>query len=339
VLPDNGEDQVVVWGDVARAAEIAGIERPAADAGEDAVFDYLNTVTGVMREEGDTTTPVAIAPPDAAHVERAVDLAGFAADVGWTFLQVDRFVERQSPPDSITVLQGEFDDGALTDAIGEPTDDVWVAGTGNPGEQDLRDSTAARPLGESLWLSRQAGDGLLSITRDPEAQATADAALAGDPQGDVLADDATLAGVAAALDEQSAYAALVARPGADGLGAVGTATPEQAEQLCEDMLPQPSAAVATGVTADDDGPVLLIALAHLSADAASANADALDEIVTNGASAVSGEPWSERIELDGVETTGDGNLVVLARLRPVDPIGTRLWYDVLVQRDSLVASC
>ena len=131
----------------------------------------------------------------------------------------------------------------------------------------------------------------------------------------------------------------MARPGANGLGAVGTATPEQAEQLCEDMLPQPSAAVATGVTADDDGPVLLIALAHQSADAASANADALDEIVTNGASVVSREPWSERIELDGVETTGDGDLVVVARLRPVDPIGTRLWYDVLYQRDNLVASC
>jgi hypothetical protein len=339
-LPDDGENQFVVWGDLTRAAEIAGLDRPSDPGDSEAVIDYLNALTGTVREDGDTTPPVAVMPPEAARTESAADMSGFVADVGWSILQVDRFVERQSPPDSITLLAGDFDDGALTDAMGEPDDDVWVAGSGEPGEISVDEITPARPIGESLWLSRRAGDGLLSITRDPDTQATADAALAGDAEGGVLADDASLAAVAAALDEQSVYAAQVARPGIDGLGALGPrVSPEEARQLCEEMLPEPTSAVATGVASDDEGPVVLFALAHLSADAASANAEALENIVANGSSVLTREPWSERFELDGVETTGDDGLVVVARLRPVEPIGTRLGYDILARRDNLIASC
>jgi hypothetical protein len=339
-LPDNGEDQTVVWGDLARATEIAGLERPTDLADTDAVLDYLMAVTGTVRDEDDTREPVAVVPPDVAQIDRAADIQGFTDDVGWNILQVDRFAERQSPPDSITLLDGDFDDADLTTAMGEPTDGVWVAGSGGePGELDVDEISPARPLGESMWLSRNGGDGLLSVTRSAESAATADAAAAGNPKGAVLGDDASLAGLAGALDEQEAYGALVVRPGINGLGAVGAVTPEQAERLCGEMLPEPTAALATGITADDEGPVLLVVLAHLSSDAASANADALETIVTEGGSVVSGQPWSERFTLDGVETTGDDDLIVVARLRPTEAIGARLWYDVVVQRDSLVTSC
>jgi hypothetical protein len=198
--------------------------------------------------------------------------------------------------------------------------------------------TPARPLGESLWLSMAAGP--LTITRSPETATETDAAVGGDPKGAVLSQDPSLAGLAAALDEQDAYGAFLSRPGINGLGALGpTASPEQAGQLCDQMLPEPTAAIATGVAADDDGPVVLVALANLSADAASSNAEALEKIVTDGVSATTQQPWSERLTVDSVETTGDDGLVVIARLRPTEPIGTRLWYDVVVQRDSLVASC
>lgn len=155
----------------------------------------------------------------------------------------------------------------------------------------------------------------------------------------MLGDDASLAGLAAALDDRSAYAAMVVRPGINGVGAIGTATPEQAGQLCDELLPEPTAAVATGVTSDADGPVILIALAQMSSDAASANAEALGATVTEGASTVTREPWSERLELDGVETTGEGDRIVVARLRPTEPIGTRHWYDIVLRRDNLVSTC
>jgi hypothetical protein len=339
-LPDNGEDQTIVWGDLARAAEIAGLERPTDLADADAVQDYLMAVTGTVRSDDDTGEPVAIVPPDAAQVDRSVEIQGFADDVGWNILQVDRFAERQTRPDQITLLDGEFDDAALTTAMGDPTDGVWVAGSGGEaGELNVDEITPARPLGESLWLSRNGGDGVLSVTHSAEAAATADAAAAGNPKGAVLGDDASLAALAGALDEQDAYGALVLRPGINGLGAVGAVTPEQAEQLCGELLPEPTAALATGITSDDEGPVVLIALAQLTSDAAGANADALETMVGEGASVVSGQPWSERFTLDGVETTGPDDLVVVARLRPVDAIGARLWYDVVMQRDSLVTSC
>jgi hypothetical protein len=328
-----------VWGDLARATEIAGLERPTEPGDSDAVVDYLMTLTGTRSEEGDAGTPVAVVPPDAAQVDRSADMADFVADVGWDILQVDRFVERQSRPDPITVLEGDFEPSALTTALGEPTDDVWVAGSGTPGEVDPEHITPARPLGESLWLSLAAGDGSMTITRSADDAAEADAAVGGDADGAVLGDDVSLAGLAAALDEQSAYGALLTRPGINSVAALGTsASPEQAEQLCDQLLPEPTAAVATGV-ADDDGPVILIALAHLSPDAARANADALEQAVTDGRSAMTGEAWSERLTLDGVETTGDDDLIVVARLRPVEPIGTRLWYDIVVRRDSLIATC
>jgi hypothetical protein len=337
-LPDNGEDQTIVWGDLARAAEIAGLDRPTYPADEQAMVDYLMTVTGTRSEETDTGTPVAVMPPEAAHAESAADQTAFVDDVGWSLLQVDRFVERQSPPDSITVLDGDFDEDALTDALGEPTDGVWEAGSGEPGEVDVAGSTPARPLGESLWLALAGDGGPLTVTRDPGTSAEVGDALAGDADG-VLDDDVSLAALATALDDQSAYGALLLRPGINGVSALGqSVSPEQAEQLCDQLLPQPTAAVATGVTADDDGPVILIALAHVSAEAASANADALEEMVTNGSSILSNEPWSERLELDGVETTGH-DLVVVARLRPVERIGTRLWYDIVMRRDNLVTAC
>jgi hypothetical protein len=340
LLPDNGHDQVIVWGDLARAADIAGLDRPDPDdTSSDAAVDYLYTLTGTMRDDGDTESPaVAVAPPDAAHIDQAGDLAAFTDDVGWNILEVDRFVERQSPPDDVTVLGGSFDDSALTDASGDAEDGTWVAGPGGEGgEIDVTDITPARPLGESLWLTL--GGDTLTVTRNPDDSASATAAASGDADGDVLSADADLAGLAAALDEQSAYSAILLRPGINGAGSLGQdVTPEQAEQLCQDLLPEATTAVATGVTADDDGPVVLVALAHSSADAADANAEALETAVTEGNSGITQQPWSDMFTLDGVETTSDGK-VAIARLRPTEPVRTSSWLAMVMQRDSLITSC
>jgi hypothetical protein len=44
------------------------------------------------------------------------------------------------------------------------------------------------------------------------------------------------------------------------------------------------------------------------------------------------------VTLDGVEVTGDDRVVV-ARLRPTETRPPALWYQVLMQRDSLVGYC
>jgi hypothetical protein len=336
LLPDTGEDQVVVWGDFARAADIAGLERPDASDTE-AAIDYLYAVTGTMADEGSDAPFVAVAAPEVAHMERSSELDAFTDDVGWNILEVDRFVERQDPPNTVAILGGSFDDGALTEAMGDPENGTWVAGSGGEGgEISPDDITPARPIGESMWLALD-GDATLTVGRNPDDTAATRAAASGDAEGDTIADDPQLAALAAALDDQSAYSAMIVRPGLNGMGALGNLTPEQAQQRCQDMLPMPSAAVATGVAADDDGPLVLVGLAHDAADAAEANAEALESAVTDGVSAVTGQPWSDMFTLDGVETAG-GDAVV-ARLRPTEPIRTTAWMSLILQRDSLVTSC
>ena len=82
-----------------------------------------------------------------------------------------------------------------------------------------------------------------------------------------------------------------------------------------------------------------MALAHGSADEASANAEALEETLTAGTQVPTGQDWSEVVELEGVEVVGDDDRVALARLRPRDGMGGRLWVDLLFQRDPLVSYC
>jgi hypothetical protein len=339
VVPDDGAaTQTMAWGDLARASEIAGLERPDP-ADSDAVADYLLTVLNGRSEGGVGSgggSPVFFMPPDAAHIERSAELDGFVEDVGWSVLQVDRFVERQSPPNTITVLEGDFDDAAITDALGEPSGGGWVAGDPDQEGFDFQNSTPARPMGEPLWLTLD--DGRLAVTRDAASSRTTRAALSGDDGPSVLGDDETLTALAEALDGQTPYSALLSRPGIPAMPFdVSDPSPGRAEALCDQALPQPTAGVATGIT-DDDGPVILVALAHASADDAAANAAALEDIVATGQSAATRQAWSELVELDGVETTGDGR-VVLARLRPLDPMGGGIWDDLLIRRDSVVSYC
>jgi hypothetical protein len=109
------------------------------------VVAYLSTLTA--RPVGDgVTNPVMVVTPTVGHAERAVQIEEFEADVGWTMLDVDRFVERATPPDTVTLLEGEWE--SLNAALGPPENGVWVAGdpdrSPNPG-----DITPARPLGEA----------------------------------------------------------------------------------------------------------------------------------------------------------------------------------------------
>jgi hypothetical protein len=348
--PADDEAVQVAWGDLARAAEIADVTRPTDTGDERAVIDYVNAVTGGARVAGaEGAVPVAALAPEAAHVERTPRLDEVVDDVGWTILDVDRFVERQTVPEVVTVIGGDIDEDRLDAAMGEPTDGTWVAGDPDGGV-DLAGATAARPLGEPLWITL-AGDDLV-VTRQVDAtpavrralgvptDADASAGATGAVGTAVLADDPDLVAVADALDAEDAYSALLVRPGLSltPLLGPGAEAPGAFEQACEAGLDADTTAVATGI-ADDDGPVLLIALAHPSRDDAEANAAAVERVATEGRDVMGDRPWSDRVTFESAEVTGDDGTVVIARLRPVEAIGARLWYELLVRRDTLVSSC
>jgi 4-hydroxyphenylpyruvate dioxygenase-like putative hemolysin len=86
------------------------------------------------------------------------------------------------------------------------------------------------------------------------------------------------------------------------------------------------------------GPVILLALRHASIAAGRDNAAALEQAVTTGHRTFRDQPWNELVDLESVETTGDG-LVTIARQRPIDAAWPTLWYELAQQRDSLIVSC
>jgi hypothetical protein len=333
-VPESREEsETVLWGDMARAAELAGLERPDDPGDTDAVVDYVQSLT-TGRIDADTTSPVLVLPPEAAGVDRVNELDAFADEVGWSILDVDRFIERQTEPDVVTVLEGGFQESAMSEALGEPSDGLWVAGHRDAGEFeiDIADRTVARPLGESLWLGLDGNRLAVARSRD-----SAEAARGNGSEAATLADDEAFAALGAALDAEDPYAAMLVRPGLAIDPVDMRATPEQADALCDVALPEATTGVATGL-ADDDGPVYLVALAHDSSAAAAANAEAFEDVVASGTSAATREPWSDMVTLDGVEVTGDDRVVV-ARLRPTETGPLALWYQVLIQRDSLVGYC
>jgi hypothetical protein len=323
-LPEGEAEETIIWGDVGRAAELAGLEAPSGTADVDAVVAYLSSLTGRPSTDA-VARPVMVVTPTVSHVERAVQIDEFVDDVGWSILDVDRFVERATPPDTVTVLEGDFSEPSINAALGPAEAGVWVAGDpqDSPNPQDI---TPARPLGEAQWLTLE--DGLLTVTTGLDA--TAEVAAAGAGRAPSLGDDEALTGVAEALDDAGAYAAMLIRPGP----AVGLPAP--AQPRCRQALSEPASAVGTGATADDESGLVLIALAHDSADAASANAGALEQLVAEGTDQATREPWRDRFTLDAVEVVGP---VVLAKLRPVEDQHIDLWYRLLLERAGLVSSC
>jgi hypothetical protein len=335
LLPDVGDESVerILWGDLARADEVAQLTRPDDVSNLEAVMDYRETVTG--RAISDVGPRAYLQPPEAAAGRRSIHptIQEFADDVGWSLLDVDRFVERQFPLEGIAVLEGSFDESALTEANGEPEDGTWVLGSGESSDTNVLEPTPARRLGESLWL-RLDGD-RLSVTNTEEHSSAVERALAGESDTPTVARDEVLSGLADVLDSASPYAAALLRYRQDRSGE--RVAPEGPGEPCGTALPEATTAVGTAI-ADDGGPVILVALAHDSAAAARANAEGFERIATEGASRVTDQPWNELLALEDVTVTGDER-VVLGRLRPTEDRHGSIWFDMTESAEALVTSC
>lgn len=326
----DGDDPVVVsYGDLARAAEIAGIERPADVSDDDAVVDYLMDIGGQRQDEGETARVAVLVPEAAQTASSAADQEAFVEDVGWSILELDAFGERYTQPRPIAVLDGDFDGGRLDDALDEAGEGLWVAGDPD-GEMHVDDITPARPTGEALWLGLD--DDRLTVGREEDDVTAAREADGGD---DTLAGDEALSSMGAALDDRDVYSAmLVSDPGmsADLAGRVlgsDAAPDELAAELAD--LPRCDGAmtgVAVGV-ADDGEPLLVVAIAHADEASAEANVDTISEVLTDGQTLSSARPWSDVLTVESVEAEGT---VVVATARPAGIILGQ-WRQLVMSRD------
>jgi hypothetical protein len=89
-------------------------------------------------------------------------------------------------------------------------------------------------------------------------------------------------------------------------------------------------AMATGISLRDGAPHVVVAFAYPDAPTAERNASRFAAVIRSGWSFGGQRPWSELFTLD--DTRVEGSLVV-ATLRTRLP---RLWYDVVVDHDSLL---
>ena len=321
---------IVAMADLDRAAQLAGVERPEDAGNVDAVIEYAQAVTGVPGPDAGGPASVAALTPETAHVDRLVQVNEFDDEVGWSIADISWFAEAQAPPNTLMVAGGDFDEARMSDAMGERQDGMWRLG-GEDGEVNIEEVSAARPLGESLRLAVDDGRLIVGRSTPPVEDAL-------DGGARTLADVGALRSLTQAMDDHDAYSALFV---AGGLFTIDPAAvvldggdPDEAlAQVQEQVLPQPFRGVAGGLTSADDQPIVLLAYAHDTAEAAQANADALRRLVEQGRSLVSDQPWSNVFTVDDIGAEGT---TVVARLGLGERGHPQLPYSLLMRRDSLV---
>ncbi len=357
-VPASGSmrDQVI-YGNLGRLREAAGVETPTGDS-ESYARELMDAVI----------TGWTVAEPFRTNA-----LTGdFTAEVGFDLTDVDVSIEAGVPPDQLAIFTSRIDDDAVDRALTtfEPfaddldqdeRDGVATYRFGEEGELDLEARSAARPLGESLRLG--VADGTVLWTR---SDAVLDNAVdAGRGDGRSLADLDGFRDAASALDEAAVHTAvMLGDPIGFGLAdptvILGDdVTPEQIEAIEEEIaataVPRwEVAALAERLVGDDsemlivlwhsgedaattsaerlvgDDSEMLIVLWHSGEDAATTSAERLEAQLLDGHSARSGEPWSTICSDPTVERVGQ---LVTARCT-LDAPGRAL--SIAFARDSLL---
>lgn len=323
---DNGDVEIMT-SDLNAASETAGLERPD-DAGDvDALIDWVNPLTGgPVGDQGDQVAYVPVA--HVFNLPRGVQGMGeFHDELGWSLVDADSFVEYSLPPARFSVVSGPYDDETLSDDLIELDGGILTNNEGEDGEQDLEGRSAVDDLGRPVRLARD-GDRIASSLQTPTVEEWIDG------PDETLADDEDLVAVADILDEADVFSAYLVRREsgfsssvlirdlAQDRDEVVDALGERLEEM--GLPPSPFDTVGIGWGADDEGAVITIAYQHDSEEAASENADALEELLTEGLSIQSDRRLSDLYDLVAVETDAT---IAIVTLRP----GPEGWPSTAVQ--------
>ncbi|GAA1509021.1 hypothetical protein [Nocardioides humi] len=293
-----GERVLVQTADLDAATKAAGLRRPAGGSRED-LADWLLPLSGAAPADGE---PAPLFVPIAESFNTAAASPDdFAGVVGWSINDVTAYVEQSAPPLSFVVVSGsggrlsadltEVEDGIVTDIDGE--DFAATLGNVNPVSRIGRPSRLAER------------DDLIAMgSSTPVVRAW----LRGGP---TLADDASLAGVARALDDEGVVAAVVA-----GIEPTVEPTADSGDASGTELVPaDPYDAVAIGWSVDDGEAEIHVAYHFGSAEAAERGAGVLERAWRDGTSPLTRSPYSDRVTVDEVDAD-DGVVTVSLRLGP-----------------------
>ena len=191
-LPVIDGPRDIVAADLAVAIELAGAPMPEAAGPE--LADWIALISGIRAEH-----TVSVPWPGSLNVMTTTTVDGqFADAVGFDVRDIDVFLEVASPPSRMLLAEGGFDEAAITGALGEPADGLWV----QPGQElapDLGNRGNPDHLGRPIRLAGDADRLLMSFELE-QAEAFRDGAVGN--WGAPLT-------VARALDAAGVYAAWI----------------------------------------------------------------------------------------------------------------------------------
>lgn len=292
----------LVTADVTAALEAGDIKRGGADD-----MDWLVALSGFDEQQ----SPAVFVPTGSGYgLDYAANggLDEVEEMVGWSFLDVDSFVESGLPPRTLTISAGDFDEDTLSGDLVEVADGVVSTSDAADGTTDLANTNALSRIGAPVRLSEQ--DGLIAMSTSTElVQEWRDGEAS-------LGSEDRVAALAEALDDQDVYAAVLSDPASAEGVSLGRANPEQLEMLNKDAPQQSFDAVGIGWSVDDGEPLVHVAYHFANAREAGQGAEALEGMWRDGISVRDMRPYAERFEVDEVDH--DGPVVTITLLANAD---------------------
>ena len=287
----------IVAGNLDRAAELAGVTPFEADTTTDEMLENITLLTGIPRDGKPAIVSMLL--PDAVAPRSLSENDEIRDELGWSIVNVNSFIELQSLPYRFAVLRADVAADDIDDAVGASENGIWSLG-GADLEQNLRDITPARRLGDSLRMALD--DDLLAVSRTtPPIREWLDGA------DETLADDEALSSIAKALDEADVYSAMLVVGDFSIVAALGgRGSLEQLEQILADSaLINPFDALGAGLSVVDDEPLGTFVYRFGSEADAKAAVESVRAVFEDGTSFVSNQPLSDMFEVRSVEANGD----------------------------------
>jgi len=314
----------VAMSDLDAASALAGAERPPVGSTDATLLGaWLTKIRGDRRK--DHRPIVSALLPAAAPLKGVKSIDQLVDEIGWSLGDVHSFVEYRAPPQLFTAMSGTFDADTLTQAAGQPTNDIWRLG-GDDLSTDPDDRSATRPAGEALRFA--VNDDALAVARStPPIEAW----LAGpDASTGTLADDEALIGVAEALDRSHVYTATLVESTAIG---GGLRPPTSAGQPA--IGPGKFTALGVGLSVDAGMPIATFAYYYADDSAAAAAVQPMTALVTEGKYVANDLPWSRFLTVRDISASGP---VLTARFELTDTMSADQVWLILLIGESLVSN-
>jgi len=236
-----------------------------------------------------------VPPGDGANL----DQADYAEATGFSWVESSWFASASAPPDEFAVYAGPPAEAELPSSATELEDGLLSLGEGEDYQTNIDGDLSVDRLGRPLRLAQER-DRLATSFSTPMLESWRD------EEGDTLADDDSLAAVAAALDDSGVASAIL-------------------QTLGEEDVPT----VGIGWAVVDGEPQVSVAYDLGSDDAAQDAVADIESAYTDGSSAATQQPYADLVPFAGAEAVGRVVVVQVA----AEPGRVMVPFTMLQQQD------